>query len=70
MDAIKVFKWIMYGAVGIVVAVMSFLIGITVSILLTAVYSLAVTLGISALSGLVIQDLLEKPKKTDTKKPP
>ena len=70
MDAIKVFKWIMYGAVGIVVAVMSFLIGITVSILLTAVYSLAVTLGISAVSGLVIQDLLEKPKKTDTKKPP
>ena len=70
MDAIKVFKWIMYGAVGIVVAVMSFLIGITVSILLTAVYSLAVTLGISALSGLVIQDLLEKPEKTDTKKPP
>lgn len=70
MDAIKVFKWIMYGAVGIVVAVMSFLIGITVSILLTAVYSLAVTLGISAVSGLVIQDLLEKPEKTDTKKPP
>lgn len=70
MDAIKVFKWIMYGAVGIVVAVMSFLIGITLSILLTAVYSLAVTLGISAVSGLVIQDLLEKPKKTDTKKPP
>ena len=70
MDTIKVFKWIMYGAVGIVVAVMSFLIGITLSILLTAVYSLAVTLGISAVSGLVIQDLLEKPKKTDTKKPP
>jgi predicted phage tail protein len=70
MDAIKVFKWIMYGAVGIVVAVMSFLIGITVSIILTAVYSLAVALGISALSGLVIQDLLEKPKKADTKKPP
>ena len=70
MDAIKIFKWIMYGAVGIVVAVMSFLIGITVSILLTAVYSLAVTLGISALSGLVIQDLLENPKKDDTKKPP
>ena len=67
---LAVLKWILYGAIGIAASVITVVIGLTLSLILTAAYSIAVALGISALTGLVIQDLLETPDKEKKEKPP